>query len=163
MTEKAKRQTTRAKPAGIAYAGNLPEEEQNRLAAKLERVNQGLALSPGKAPASLAKAVAGERQDKITLKAPSAAQQEEEKPMEGLREEHAKATSKRGYVAPSRADKKCISGYFPEDVADSLRDLAALQRRPLQAILDEAMNDVLAKYDGKLKKYQAFFKDFSKP
>jgi hypothetical protein len=46
-----------------------------------------------------------------------------------------------------RAGKKLIAGHFPASVARQLKVLAASNDRTIQSLLDEALTDLLAKYE----------------
>ncbi len=48
---------------------------------------------------------------------------------------------------PDRAGKKLIAGHFPATVARRLKVLAAMNDRTVQDMLDEAVTDLLAKYE----------------
>lgn len=50
-------------------------------------------------------------------------------------------------LAPSRIGKRSVSGHFSPDVYRQLRVLAAESDRTVQAILEEALNDLFRKYD----------------
>jgi len=276
MTERSKRQTAKTKPAGIAYAGDLPEEARQEIAAKMERITKGLKLSPGRAPEQFTRVSEGFNfnpvvklpkghmaktfvqlldglvsdiprlskfweglapdqeeyiktlftkmrisvlrgdyldvlpmlddlikiiealkpkedlvseamnlrsnvedligkldkdllpEERAVFKTQSAGtpegkrQQQEEKTMEGLREELEKAIGARGYVSPSRATKKALTGYFSEEVVNGVRDIAAMRRMKVQDVLNEAMNDLLAKHADNLQRYQKAVRDFIK-
>ena len=50
------------------------------------------------------------------------------------------------YVAPSRAGKTLIGGHFAPEVKRELKTLAAQQDSSIQALLDEAITDLLTKH-----------------
>jgi antitoxin-like ribbon-helix-helix protein len=52
----------------------------------------------------------------------------------------------RAAVAPSRASAKPITAFYPEEVRDQLKILAAEQRRSMENMLAEALNELFAKY-----------------
>lgn len=48
--------------------------------------------------------------------------------------------------APSREGQKPITGFFAEDVRIQLKMLAAVERRSMESMIGEALNDLFAKY-----------------
>lgn len=47
---------------------------------------------------------------------------------------------------PSRRNKKAITGWFEEGVSHQLKILAATDKKTVQSLLDEAINDLFQKY-----------------
>ena len=50
------------------------------------------------------------------------------------------------YVAPSREGKILIGGHFEPDIKRQLKTIAAAEDTTLQALLAEAIQDVIAKH-----------------
>ncbi len=50
-------------------------------------------------------------------------------------------------VAPSRAGKKPITGFFDPEVSRQIKKVALDQDRTMQELLQEALNDLFRKYD----------------
>ena len=50
------------------------------------------------------------------------------------------------YAPASRTGQKPVTGYFDEDVRIQLKMLAAEQRRSMESMIGEALNDLFAKY-----------------
>lgn len=61
-------------------------------------------------------------------------------------EEAARPPARTAAVAPSRAGTKPITGFFPEEVRVQLKMLAAKEKRSMENMLAEALNDLFAKY-----------------
>ena len=49
-------------------------------------------------------------------------------------------------VAPSRIGQKPITAFYPEHVRTQLKMMAAEQRRSMESMIGEALNDLFAKY-----------------
>lgn len=49
-------------------------------------------------------------------------------------------------MAPSRIGQKPITAFFPEHVRIQLKMMAAEQRRSMESMIGEALNDLFAKY-----------------
>lgn len=49
-------------------------------------------------------------------------------------------------LAPSRIGQKPITAFFPEDVRVQLKMMAAEQRRSMESLIGEALNDLFAKH-----------------
>ena len=49
-------------------------------------------------------------------------------------------------LAPSRIGQKPITAFFPEEVRIQLKMMAAEQRRSMESMIGEALNDIFAKY-----------------
>ena len=47
---------------------------------------------------------------------------------------------------PTRANQRPVTGYYPEEVRVQLKTLAAEQRRTMESMIGEALNDLFAKY-----------------
>lgn len=52
----------------------------------------------------------------------------------------------RAPVAPSRVGMKPITGFYPEEVRAQLKILGIKQRRSMESMLAEGLNDLFAKY-----------------
>jgi hypothetical protein len=50
-------------------------------------------------------------------------------------------------VAPSRAGKKPITGFFDPEVSKQIKKVALDKDRTMQELLQEALNDLFRKYD----------------
>jgi hypothetical protein len=50
-------------------------------------------------------------------------------------------------VAPSRAGKKPITGFFDPEVSKQVKKVALDKDRTMQELLQEALNDLFRKYD----------------
>jgi hypothetical protein len=50
-------------------------------------------------------------------------------------------------VAPSRAGKKPITGFFDPEVSKQIKKVALDQDKTMQELLQEALNDLFRKYD----------------
>lgn len=50
-------------------------------------------------------------------------------------------------IAPSRAGKKPITGFFGPEVSKQLKKVALDKDRTMQELLQEALNDLFRKYD----------------
>jgi hypothetical protein len=48
--------------------------------------------------------------------------------------------------APSRIGQKPITAFYPEEVRIQLKMMAAQQRRSMESMIGEALNDLFAKY-----------------
>ncbi|MBD2358579.1 hypothetical protein H6G41_28890 [Tolypothrix sp. FACHB-123] len=55
-------------------------------------------------------------------------------------------SSSKTEVPPSRAGKKAIAGHFDPAVSKQLRQLALEEDSTVQALLEEALNDLFSKY-----------------
>jgi Antitoxin-like ribbon-helix-helix len=49
-------------------------------------------------------------------------------------------------LAPSRIGQKPITAFYPEHVRTQLKMMAAEQRRSMESMIGEALNDLFAKY-----------------
>ena len=56
------------------------------------------------------------------------------------------AQGPRSQVPPSRAGQKPITAFFPEPVRIQLKMMAAEQRRSMESMIGEALNDLFAKH-----------------
>lgn len=50
-------------------------------------------------------------------------------------------------IAPSRVNKKAVTGFFEPEVSKQLKLLAIEQETTLQALLVDAINDIFKKYN----------------
>jgi hypothetical protein len=50
-------------------------------------------------------------------------------------------------IAPSRAGKKPITGFFDPEVSKQIKKVALDKDRTMQELLQEALNDLFRKYD----------------
>lgn len=64
----------------------------------------------------------------------------------GISEEHKLVAQRDSYIPPSRAGKKQLMGYVDEAVIKTLRGLALKQDTTMQALLEEAVADLLTKH-----------------
>lgn len=67
----------------------------------------------------------------------------------GRRPTAAGGTTTRAAVTPARAGTKMIGGHFPPEVSTRLRLLAVEEDTTVQALLEEAINDLLTKKAGR--------------
>lgn len=82
--------------------------------------------------------------------APAAEEGEGPKPGPKRRGRAAAArASNRSTVTPARAGTKMIGGHFPPEVSTRLRLLAVEEDTTVQALLEEAINDLLTKKAGR--------------
>lgn len=88
--------------------------------------------------AALAEAAGSIRTDAQRVTAPTPANRSDSGAGEG--EGATKATP------PSRVGHKPITAFYPEDVRVQLKMMAAEQRRSMESLIGEALNDLFAKY-----------------
>ena len=98
----------------------------NSLQAILDRASSPDAAEPAAAPAAKADA------------APKRA-----------RQRGGRASTASAAVTPSRVGTKMIGGHFPPEVSTRLRMLAVEEDTTVQALLEEAINDLLVKKAGR--------------
>lgn len=75
-----------------------------------------------------------------------------------LSEEQNHAAKSGSYVAPSRAGKKQLMGYFDETIIKTLRGLALTQDTTMQSLLEEAVSDLLTKHGADTANVRHFLK-----
>lgn len=63
---------------------------------------------------------------------------------------------------PDREGKRLVAGHFDSDTAEKIKDLARARRTTVQAILEEAVSDLFAKYEHQVVAIEKFAKDFNK-
>jgi hypothetical protein len=56
-------------------------------------------------------------------------------------------SSRSSPIAPSRAGKKPITGFFEPEVSRQIKKVALDQDKTMQELLQEALNDLFRKYD----------------
>ena len=64
---------------------------------------------------------------------------------------------------PDREGKRLVAGHFDAETAEKIKDFARARRTTVQAILEEAVNDLFTKYDRQVVAIEKFAKDFNKP
>jgi hypothetical protein len=68
-------------------------------------------------------------------------------PTEALREQAGHGPRLLSSVAPSRAGKKPITGFFDPEVSRQIKKVALDKDKTMQQLLQEALNDLFRKYD----------------
>jgi hypothetical protein len=64
-----------------------------------------------------------------------------------LRDQESKGSRLLRVVAPSRAGKKPITGFFEPEVSRQIKKVALDRDKTMQELLQEALNDLFRKYD----------------
>jgi hypothetical protein len=77
----------------------------------------------------------------------SRSQEVEERPREGLHNVESRSPRLLRAVAPSRAGKKPITGFFEPEVSRQIKKVALEKDKTMQELLQEALNDLFRKYD----------------
>lgn len=79
-----------------------------------------------------------------------------------ISEEQRKAAKGGAYLPPSRVGKKTIAGHFDEGTSRDLKELAHLRQTTVQALLEEAIGDLLEKHGEQVRAARELFRKFDK-